>query len=63
MFEVNDGRGRGRTVRSGADRGAPQPTPQNDPIENYETNTFNGMFGGFLDPTQPFENYFGSMNE
>ena len=21
------------------------------------------MFGGFLDPTQPFENYFGSMSE
>jgi len=21
------------------------------------------MFGGFLDPTQPFGNYFGSINE
>ena len=21
------------------------------------------MFGGFFDPTQPFKNYFGSMNE
>ena len=44
-------------------REALQPTPQNDPAENYETNTFSRMFRGFLDPTQPFENYFGSMNE
>ena len=63
MSRVNGGRGRGQMVRSGASRGAPQPTPQHDPAENYETNTFNGMFGGFLDPTQPFRNYFGSMNE
>ena len=44
-------------------RGALQPTPQNDPAENNETNTFNGMFGRFLDSTQPFGNYFGSINE
>jgi len=63
MCRANGRRGHGRIVRSGAGRGAPQPTPQNDPAENFEINTFSGMFGGFLDPTQPFENYFGSMNE
>jgi len=64
MSGLNGGRGRGRTVRNYAGRGTPQPTPQYDPADqNYETNTFSGMFGGFLDPTQPFGNYFGSMNE
>ena len=64
MSGVNGGCGRGRTVRNDAGRGAPQPAPQYDPADqNYETNTVSGMFGGFLDPTQPFGNYFGSMNE
>ena len=64
MSGHNGRRGRGRTVWNDAGRGAPQPTSQYDPADqNYETNTFTGMFGGFLDPTQPFGNYFGSMNE
>ena len=64
MSGLNARRGRGRTVRNDVGRGAPQPTPQYDPADqNYETNTFSGMFGCFLDPNQPFRNYFGSMNE
>jgi len=64
MSGLNGGCGRGRTVRNDAGRGVPQPTPQYNPADqNYETNTFSGMFGGFLDPTQPFGNYFDSMNE
>ena len=64
MSGLNGRRGRGRTVRNDAGRGVPQPTPQYDPADhNYETNTFSGMFGGFLDLTQPFENYFGSITE
>ena len=54
MSGHNGGCGRGRTVWNDAGREAPQPTPQYDPAEqNYETNTFTGLFGGFLDPTQP----------
>jgi len=63
MSGVNGGRGRCRTVRSGAGRRAPQSAPQNNPAKNYETTTFSGMFGDFLDPTQPFGNDFGSINE
>ena len=64
MSGHNDGRGRCRMVRNDAGRGVPQPTPQYDPADQtYEPNTFSGMFGGFLDPSQPFGNYFGSMNE
>ena len=63
MSGVNGGRGRCRTVRSGAGRRAPQSAPQNNPAKNYETNTFSGMFGGFPDPTQMFGNHFGSTNE
>jgi len=64
MSGFNGGRGRGRAVRNDAGRGEPQPTPQYDPAhQNYESNSFTGMFGGFLDPTQPFGNYHGSMNE
>jgi len=64
MSGFNGGRGRGRAVRNDAGRGEPQPTPQYDPAhQNYESNSFTGMFGGFLDPTQPFGNYYGSMNE
>lgn len=64
MSRLNSGRGCGRTVRSDASKGVQQPTPQYDPAyQNYEPNTFSGMFGGFLDPSQPFGNYFGSMNE
>ena len=64
MVGLNGGRGHGRTVNNDAGRGVPQPTPQYDPADqNYETNTFSGMFGGFLDPTQPFGNYFGSIHE
>ena len=36
MFEANCGRGRGRTVRNGAGRDAPQPAPQHDPAENMK---------------------------
>ena len=63
MSGVNGGRGRGRRVRNGVGRGASQPTSQHDPAKNYETNTFSGMSGGFLDLTQLFGNYFGSINE
>jgi len=63
MSGVNGGRGQGQTVRSGAGRRAPQPTLQNDSAENNATNLFCGMFGGFLDLTQLFGNYFGTINE
>ena len=63
MSRVNGGRGRGRNIKSGEGRGAPQSTPHNDLAGNNETNTFSGMFGGFLDSTQPFGNYFCSINE
>jgi len=63
MSGFNGGRGPGRTVRNDASRGVPQLAPQYDPADqNYELNSFTGMFGGFLDPTQPFGNYNGSMN-
>jgi len=45
MSGFNGGRGRGRTVRNDAGRGAPQSTPQYDPADqNYESNSFTGMF-------------------
>ena len=44
-------------------RGTPQSTPQNDPIVNTEANTLSGIFGGFLDSTQMFKNYFGGNTE
>jgi len=56
MSGASGGCGRGRNFRSGVGRTATQPTSQNDPIENNETNTFCGMFGGILDSTQPFGN-------
>ena len=51
MSGANDRHDRGRNGRTGAARGAPQLTLQNDLVENNETNTFSRMFRGFLDST------------